>query len=483
MIFEILAERNAKDQKTFFYDNVTNTLKDSDGNVFEYPKEQQKKYTKKAITFSKDEPLKKSRKVRMVKIQLGLSCNYSCSYCSQRFVERPPETNKKDIENFMELFDNLEFSEKDGLKIEIWGGEPFVYWKTFKPLVEAIAEKFSHWEKPPRFSVITNGSILTKEICAWLMYMGFSVGMSHDGPGQFVRGPDPLEDPEKKKIILDFYKKMKPQGKMSFNSMLHNKNRSRKAVYDYFVELTGDPDVRLGEGGIVDAYDEDGIENSLQTKADHFDYRRTAFSDIRNTQGKIGFVGILDKVDSFIKDVLSHKNADTTPQKCGMDNPEILAIDMRGNVITCQNVSAAETAMNGEKHLVGNLADFDNVEIKSATHWSNRQDCADCPALHICKGACMFLDGKFWESSCNNAYSDTISLFALAFEKITGYIPVYINNDHLPPERRDIWGTVLKHEEKPKKKVIPIKIVSEKTMVVEGVEVFEKAKITEINEG
>ena len=187
MIFEILAERNAKDQKTFFYDNVTNTIKDEAGNVFEYPKEQQKKYTNKAITFSKDQPLKKSRKVRMVKIQLGLSCNYSCSYCSQRFVERPPETNKKDIDNFMELFDNLEFDEKTGLKIEFWGGEPFVYWKTLKPLAEAIAEKFSHWKNPPRFSVITNGSILTKEICAWLMYMGFSVGMSHDGPGQFVQ--------------------------------------------------------------------------------------------------------------------------------------------------------------------------------------------------------------------------------------------------------------------------------------------------------
>lgn len=483
MIFEIQAERSATDKKTFFYDNVTNTIKDDVGNIFEYPKEQQKASTKKAIVFSKDEPLHKSRKVKMVKIQLGLSCNYSCSYCSQRFVERAPETSKKDIENFMELFNNLEFDEQTGLKIEFWGGEPFVYWKTLKPLAEAIQERFADWKKPPRFSVVTNGSILTKEICQWLMYMGFSVGVSHDGPGQFVRGPDPLDDPEKKKVLLDFYKKMRPLGRMSFNAMLHNKNRSRKEIHKFFTELTGDENVRLGEGGIVDAYDDDGIENSLQTKQDHFDYRKLAFNDIRETQGNIGFVGILDKINNFMRDVLSHKNAETTPQKCGMDDPEIVAIDLRGNVITCQNVSAVETAMNGESHHVGNLSDFDNVEIKSATHWSKRQDCADCPSLHICKGACMFLDGKYWTSSCNNAYSDTISLFALAFEKITGYIPVYINNDHLPAERRDIWGTVLKHEEAPKKKVIPIKIVSEKNMVVDGIEVFEKAKITEITEG
>ena len=480
MIFEILAERNANDKKTFYYDNQTNTLKDSDGKIYENPPE--KRYVGKTpvVPFDKNSPLKKSKKVKMVKIQMGLSCNYSCSYCSQRFVERPPETNKKDIDNFLALFDNLEFDEQQGLKIEFWGGEPFVYWKTMKPLAEALRDRFSHWKKPPRFSVITNGSILTREICAWLMYMGFSVGISHDGPGQFVRGPDPLDDPESKKIMLEFYKTMRPMARVSFNSMLNNQNRSRKAVYDWFVNLTGDENVRLGEGGIVDAYDEDGIQNSLQTKKDHFEFRQTSFNDIYSTKGKIGFVGILDKIDGFIRDVMTHKNADFLGQKCGMDDPEIIAIDMKGNVLTCQNVSAVEPAMNGESHLGGNLADYDNVTLKSATHWKNREDCSNCPSLHICKGACMFLDGKFWETSCNNAYSDTIPLFALAFEKITGYIPVYINNDILPPERRDIWGTILEHKEETKKKVIPIKIVTEKKLVVEDVEVYTKAQVTEI---
>ena len=52
MIFEIQAERSATDKKTFFYDNVTNTIKDDVGNVFEYPKEQQKKYTKKEAAYN-----------------------------------------------------------------------------------------------------------------------------------------------------------------------------------------------------------------------------------------------------------------------------------------------------------------------------------------------------------------------------------------------------------------------------------------------
>lgn len=476
MIFEILAEKNANDKKTFIYDNESNTLKDSDGVVIELPNIQKNNNQKEFISFDKNTPLKKSRKVSTVKIQMGLSCNYSCDYCSQKFVERPKETSKKDIDDFMKLFSELEFNEESGLKVEFWGGEPFVYWKTMKPLAEAIREKFSNWKKQPHFSVITNGSLLSEDICAWLYAMGFSVAVSHDGPGQFVRGPDPFEDEQIKKNILELYEVLKKENRMSFNAMLNVKNQSRKEIYDWFVNFTGDENVPLGEGGFVDAYDEDGLENSLQTKQDHFKFRQKAFYDIFANDSRIGFKGILGKIDGFVYSVLTHKESKYLGQKCGMDEEDTISFDLRGNVITCQNVSALEISKNGESHLGGNLADFDSVELKSATHWSNRKECSGCPVLHICKGACMFLDGKYWETSCNNAYSDAIPLFASGFEKMTnGYIPVLIKNDSLPLDRQDIWGTVYEHKEEPKKKTIPIKLITDRKTVVEGIEVYDKS--------
>jgi uncharacterized protein len=90
------------------------------------------------------------------------------------------------------------------------------------------------------------------------------------------------------------------------------------------------------------------------------------------------------------------------------------------------------------------------------------------------------LDGKFWETSCNNAYSDAIPLFALAFEKMTnGYIPVLINNKELPLDRQDIWGTVYEHKDEPKKKIIPIKIVSEVVGKIDDVEIYGKSIVVE----
>jgi uncharacterized protein len=409
---------------------------------------------------------------------LGLSCNYSCDYCSQKFVERAPETSKKDIDDFLKKLEVLDFSEEQGLKVEFWGGEPLVYWKTMKPLAEALREKFSSWERKPRFSVITNGSILTDEMIDWLMMMEFSVSISHDGPGQHVRGPDPFDDPEQKERLIGFYRMMTRLGKgISFNSMLSAKNQSRREIQQWFVNLTGDENIQLGEGTLVDAYDADGSQNSLNTLQEHFQFRQRAFGEFYANEGQIGFGLPVFKVNQFTDDVLSHKEAKYTGQKCGSDEEGMIAVDLRGNIITCQNVSAVETAMNGESHLCGNLDDFDNVRVKSSTHWMNRSNCSKCPVLNLCKGSCMFLDGDLWDVSCENSYSDNIVYFALSMVAITGYIPIRIKAEGLPLERQDIFGTLFEHKEKPKKKVIPITVVNEKYTNNEGCQVYTKSYV------
>jgi uncharacterized protein len=478
MKFEILGwNQSTNEERVFYYDNDDNVLSDATGHVYEYSENHPARNQPKGevtIPFDKNTPLRKDKLVTFLRIQLGLSCNYSCDYCSQRFIERPKETSKKDIEDFMAKLEVLEFDEAKGLKIEFWGGEPLVYWKTLKPLAEALVEKFAHWKRKPVLGIITNGSLLNKEICSWLYFMGFGVAISHDGPGQHVRGPDPFEDPKKKKDILDFYKVMHPKGRISFNSVLCKQNQSRKEIYEWFVKLTGDPTVKIGEGVIVDVYNDATNENVLVTKQEHFEYRRQAFNDIHESGEGLNFIGIYQRIDGFINAVLTHSESKYLDQKCGMDSPNTMALDLRGDVITCQNTSAVEIGPNGESHLGGNLSDFDNIALTTSTHWKNRPHCSTCPVLHICKGSCMFLDGEYWDTSCANAYSDYITMFALAMEKITGFIPAEIKGEGLPLHRQDIWGTRYKHEEV-KRKVIPLKFVTE-MKVIDDIEVYAKPK-------
>lgn len=479
MKFKIQGENRKGEKHSFIYDNETSVLLAADGQEIAYPVEDRITTDKVAAVFSKHSPLSKSEHVQTLKIQLGLSCNYACDYCSQRFVERPPETSKKDIDAFIEKLGHLKFDESKGLKIEMWGGEPLVYWKTLKPLVAALHQHFAHWWHKPHFTMITNGSLLTPEICQWLYINNFGVAISHDGPGQHVRGPDPLDDPEKKKVILDFYKRMRPQNRISFNSMLNKQNASRKEIFEWFVNLTGDPNVVLGEGAIVDAYDDGGMANVLSTKAEHFAFRLQAFNDIYSTQGNIGFQGIVQKIDQFTKSVLTQTPARVLGQKCGMDNPHTLVTDLRGQVMTCQNVSVDQMGHNGESHACGTIDNIDAVQVKTATHWRNRPHCSACPVVHICQGSCMYLDGDNWDASCANAYTDAVVLFALAFEKMTGFLPVFIDGEGLPDMRKDIWGGILQHPEEPKRKVINLKVVNAKT-ALNDVPVYTASRVEEV---
>ena len=162
-----------------------------------------------------------------LKIQLGLSCNYSCEYCSQRFVPTAEETSSKHVDKFLENLDS--WMKETPKKVEFWGGEPLVYFKTLKPLAEALRIKWPD----VKFLMITNGSLLTPEINDWLVEQNFSVGISHDGPGQPVRGPDPLNDADKRDNILDLFKRKK-------------RNRKTRSDRDYVNEVLQSRQPRYG---------------------------------------------------------------------------------------------------------------------------------------------------------------------------------------------------------------------------------------------
>jgi uncharacterized protein len=303
----------------------------------------------------------------------------------------------------------------DGTKIEFWGGEPLVYWKTMKPLAELLRKKYPNSE----FGVITNGSLLDSEKNQWLEDLNFSVSVSHDGPGQFVRGPDPLQDSVSKEGIIDLYKRLAPKKRFSFNSMINSKNISRVDIEAFFVKFVITEigyeyvkDLSIGEGTFVDAYDEGGLANSLLDEEEDIKFRNISLQDLRSGSA-MKFGTIHEKVTGFIASLQKRIPLEMLTQKCGMDKPENIAIDLNGNVLTCQNVSTASANPAGVSHHIGHVSDLEAVDLKTSTHWSDRDECPKCPVVHICKGACMFLSGELWEASCNNAFSDNITVLTI----------------------------------------------------------------------
>ena len=125
-----------------------------------------------------------------------------------------------------------------------------------------------------------------------------------------------------------------------------------------------------------------------------------------------------------------------------MDEADTLTVDLMGNVLTCQNTSAASRAPNGEPHGAGTIENLYAIEINTSVHFMNRDHCSGCPVVQSCRGGCMFLTGDLFDASCDNTFTDHVAYFAAAVEALTGYVPIYIEDeaDNLPEERKDIFG-------------------------------------------
>jgi uncharacterized protein len=431
-------------EETLYFDNVDVLLTRQDGTPLVEPREKTKAFAEDCIDGGKA-----FRDIRHLRIVLGLKCNYSCAYCLQSNSRGmgSDEASPDDVDPFVESMKNW-FGLNDGSdrNIGFWGGEPFVYWKTLKPLAEKLREKYPK----ASFSIVTNGSLIDREKADWLDAMNFSVSISHDGPGQEARGFDPFKNEEWKATILDLYESLSKKKKISFSAMMHRKNTSRRAVLDWFGDVLGRNDFLISEGMLIN--DGDAMSPS---EDDLFSYRNSSYQEAIANDYEIvyRFPGLgMRLADCLrrIKGVSRHHGSN-----CSVESPHKLSVDLKGNALTCNNVSAGMKDRFGNPHRIGHVSDFQNIRSNAGKTLGARGVCMKCPVLPVCKRGCALLPQGGDFERCGNAYSDSVVIFAIAVLILTeGGILTRIDGKELPERNRDIFG--LYRPDKPEKKFMPI---------------------------
>jgi len=379
-----------------------------------------------ANPISPQNPGRKSPNVKALKIQMGLNCNYSCSYCSQAAHLEHGEaviTNIDDAREFLVTLDD--WLQGEPSKIELWGGEPFVYWKAMQVLVSGLRQRFPKSE----FNVVTNGSLLDDEKFAWVIDNGIGLAVSHDGPGQPLRGPDPLEKPEMLATWRMFVDALVPVGGMSFNTVLTAANCDVKAIRQWFVDRFGEHVVTNFEG--VAAVHHDNARHKgdvLFGKSEYDVMKRSIYEAIVSGEGGTN-PAIFNRVRDFISSLALKRPSRVLGQKCGMDREKSLAVDLKGNVLTCHNTGA------NSKHRIGSVADFESISLDTSYHWSTRESCNYCPVLQICQGSCMYLEGDDFVDSCENEYNYGLPFLAGVIQLLWGLMLIDIEGDIRRPKR------------------------------------------------
>ena len=361
------------------------------------------------VRISPASPGRKSSAPDRLKIQLGLRCNYTCSYCSQsNEIESATVTRTADADKFLKHLDGWLTGKP--AEIEFWGGEPFLYFAKLKRLVPGLRERFPE----AKFLIITNGSLIDGEIIEFVERHDIVVAVSHDGPGQHLRGPDPFDDPERARWLRELWRRRGPLGKMSFNVVLSSANCDVRETHEWFIRTVGDPDVTLHTEGVVSVYDGETLAGAGKFDQRSYETLHRTIVDAIGREDAKGLSELFLKAGDFVDSLYEQRPSSALGQKCGMDRAGDLAVDLSGQVMTCQNTGAKG------KHGIGSVDDLAGVRLDTAWHWSNRECCNHCPVLQLCKGSCMYLEGDLFAQSCENEYRYNNAILAGVIKHITG---------------------------------------------------------------
>ena len=126
--------------------------------------------------------------VHTVFVMLGPKCNLRCRYCLQSPLRADREREAVDPE-VLEFIRDIARNQCEPVSVHFYGGEPLMYQREVREIIEALDE-----EPNIRFSMISNGTLLTDELAGYLGASGVHYAVSWDGPNtEAVRGVDVFE--------------------------------------------------------------------------------------------------------------------------------------------------------------------------------------------------------------------------------------------------------------------------------------------------
>lgn len=363
---------------------------------------------------SPDDPGRKRRNLTHIKLLLGFACNYNCTYCNQRSQD-PRGVEQGDPAHFVATMSQWCSGGSDGqgsgLNISLWGGEPLLYGETLRALVPALRARYPR----VRLSLITNGSLLSQDWVDFFCDHDIAVTVSHDGPGQSIRGRDPLADPGIVALIRQLLDRRGGE-KVGFNCVLTSGNHSLAAIHTHIVAALGRGDFGFSTEGIVQTEDPGSFSVS---PVDH-----GVYSAIYTTLLGEAVAGIAQRAGTYsmavaetLRALAEHPSQEVWHQRCSLDRPDVIVVDLAGNVLTCQNEAAPELR-------IGHVTDLDAVHLNTSFHFMARPDCPSCAVVQICKGGCMHQHGAAWEATCRNHYHYYLSILAAALYHATGKVMV-----------------------------------------------------------
>lgn len=318
-----------------------------------------------------------------LKIQLGMSCNESCVYCSQRVCrEEPVQPTNGKLETFLTKLAELDIPWGKLNAVELWGGEPFVYWKQLKPTVEYLRDSMGYNNS---ILVTTNGTLFTKEIADWCGQYNLKIKFSHDGVNHKYQRSlnDWLDNPSICENVRNYLNDHVGLIACEF-SPLHDVNLYHSL--DLFRERLGTNASIMFDGAFwCDKFSSYLLAGYTQEKIDKC--------------GKYWYNILMDSIDPtskyytsldgtrylfavYLRRLVRGQLTASLSARCNSKSNNILTFDFDGNSIPCQGAVASQGLGGGS---IDDPTTCYDTGFKSLHH---RKNCPRCPYALLCGGPC-----------------------------------------------------------------------------------------------
>lgn len=390
MLFKINCIKSDGSKDYWLFDNQTLEIKTSKNvpAVFEQDPRFDEFRPKQRVFTSKSLPLVGKSNIKTIKLSLGFKCNYKCEYCWQRqFEQYALDASPIQVYSFMQKLSSMDLSKLT--RIELWGGEPLAYWKTIKALVPQLKSAYPKAD----IYILSNGSLMTREIADFCVEYDVKLGISHDAQAftKYRDKEDPLDNPNTLDAIKYYCNKCMQVHNRSiwFCVTISRYNIDIDEIYPFFKS-------KLGEDTPFYVHVDNAVETASKEEHDKYAFtqeeRDFFFKKIRTAY--------LDPVHPLNADlskelryaIFQIVNA-ITPRVnqfgCDMANSDVISMNMRGDVLPCHSFPA-ET--------VGMFNALDKVVINKLRSWESRENCKRCPILPICHGGkpCVTNEEHSW---------------------------------------------------------------------------------------
>lgn len=318
--------------------------------------------------------------VKVIYLMLGAACNFNCRHCLQH--ENKPRIKKNLNPKVLTWLENLVASRPESAKpsIMFWGGEPLLYRPTMKTVVEKFGDRF-------RYTMVSNGALLTEEDVEWLNQNQIQYVYSNDGANtECVRDKNLFEDEN----FLRLFMKIENR---AVDGVFHAYNQDLYAFWEY-VEKKAPSTIIYHEM----------LKCSSNVPADYAEFDMSAVnamfgrmrSDVNNALKTGNVTRSLVFMHSYIGGV--EYQSDPYYPSCGTGRRS-LNIDVNGNVFLCHN----------QNEIIGTVDDdFMDLYARSKARFcelieARRQNgaCKDCEVFSFCHGGCPFeKDSDILKKTC-----------------------------------------------------------------------------------